>query len=661
MELFINNLILLSVTSSIFIVLTHLVYSLSKDRYTAKWKYYIWLILAIRLLIPLDISIKSLSFNVPTFQSSTSNNEVFIKENFPNESLNHTFDNLTNVPDNNLKNTSNQTFENTTHKEEISKTKKTKVVKTLSPYQIAFIIWLSGILVFTGIDIIKYCIFKRKLKRWSLSINKGRYNELLLDSLNKMKINNPVNLYVSKTINTPMLAGIIKPSIYIPHENYSPEELEIIIKHELIHYKRRDLLYKLLLMFAKDVHWFNPFVHFMAIEANKDLELICDEEMVKNKDFEYRERYSKILLDSASAAKSQVHLATGIFGGAKTIKRRFANILNARQYKKGYKFTAGIALLLIVSNLFVSCGEKVGISPQPGEINNTVTRDLWDLPEEDESLAQRMALRSYGADMPVLVYASDKIAIVSDYWGIAVYDLVKERLSRVVDLISINMSHTQGDLCRIVSVNKEGTHIIIKRMFKNPKNPVPTYLYDIEKDKLEITQQEEFKEYPDNLYSDDNKEVQNLLKDTVWGSFNYNFAKIGPDKWIGLKYDVNEWNDMRSLYLYVFDNGNVSKKQIFSKYNDLPPWPTEAEIMESHLSHIKGGKRYEDHIIFEDLTAEEVMKKFREGNDWTYIETEDGMEKYKKKIGNYDVIIGVNAYTDTDTNETILYIRVVNN
>lgn len=418
MELFVNNLILLSVISSIFIVLTHLIYSLSKDRYTVKWKYYIWLILAIRLLIPLDISIKSLSFNVPTFQDSIRNNEVSINENYRNESLNHTFDNLTNTVNSNIINTSNQPMENTTHKEQTTDIESTKIVRTFSLHQMIFIVWLSGVLALIGIDILKYCLFKRKLARWSLLINKVQYNDVLSDSLNKMNVKKQISLYVSKAINTPMLAGLINPTIYIPHENYSPEELEIIIKHELIHYKRRDLLYKLLLMLAKDVHWFNPFVHFMVIEANKDLEFICDEEVVKNKDLEYRKRYSKILLDSASVAKSQVHLATGIFGGAKTIKRRFVNILNMGQYKKGYKFTAVIALLLIVSSLFVSCGEKVKISPEPGETNNTVTGDLWDLPEEDEDLAQRIALRSYGADMPVLAYASDKIAIVSAYWGL---------------------------------------------------------------------------------------------------------------------------------------------------------------------------------------------------------------------------------------------------
>lgn len=63
MESFVNYLITLSIIISAFIAFTHLVYSLSKDRYTAKWRYYIWLILAIRLLIPLDLSLKSLSFN----------------------------------------------------------------------------------------------------------------------------------------------------------------------------------------------------------------------------------------------------------------------------------------------------------------------------------------------------------------------------------------------------------------------------------------------------------------------------------------------------------------------------------------------------------------------------------------------------------------------
>lgn len=554
-----------------------------------------------------------------------------------------------------------QDLGNVIDKVEDIKTENINVIRTLSSHQIALILWLLGVFAFIGIDILKYCLFIRKLMRWRLLISNAQYNELLLDSLNKMNINNKVNMYVSKTINTPMLTGIIKPSIYIPHENYCIEQLEIIIKHELIHYKRHDLYYKLLLMLAKNVHWFNPLVYFMVNEANKDLEFICDEEVVKNKDLEYREKYTKIILESAKTAiKSKAYLATGIFGGVKTMKSRFTNILNVRQYRKGYKFIVSIVLLLTMSSLFISCDESINDGPEIRESDNIITRELWELPEKDEELAQRMALRIFGADMPHIEYASDKIAVISDYWGIAIFDIEKERLCRVVDLISIDMSATQGDFYRDILVNKEGTHIIIKRIYKNPKNPVPNYLYDIEKNKLEVTQQEEFENYADNIFSINDEEVEKSLKDINLDTFHYNIAKIGANRWIGLKYTdgLNKWHDMRSLKIYVFDNGKVYNKQIFDKYNDLAPWPTDSEIVEKHLNYIKDGKRYGQAIGFEGMSEEEVMRKFKEGNDWKLIETEDKIEKYMKKIGNYDVLIGIWTSTNTNTNETYLNVRV---
>ncbi len=661
MEAFINYLGLLSVIVAVFIVFTHLIYTLSKNRYTTKWRYYIWLILAIRLLIPLDISLNSLSINVVTIQESIRNKEVEIDENFQNKSSEHPFDTFTKEQSNNIENITSQYLENAIDKEEIIKTENTNVFRTLSNHQIAFILWLSGVFAFIGIDILKYCLFKRRLLRWRLLISNAQYNEVLLDSLTKMNMNKKIKMYVSRTINTPMLAGIFKPSIYIPHENYCIEELEIIIRHELIHYKRHDLHYKLLLMFAKDVHWFNPFVHFMVNEANKDLEFICDEEVVKNKDFGYKERYTKIILESAKTrTKSKVYLATGIFGGVKTMKRRFTNILNERQYKKGYRFIAGIVLLLIMSNLFISCDKKTSSMPEISESDNTKSRELWELPEKDEELAKRIALRKFGADMPHIEYASDKIAVISDYWGIAIYDIEKETLCRVLDLISIDMSATQGDSYRELLVNKEGTHIIIKRIYKNPENPVPNYLYDIEKNKLEITQKEDFEKYADNIFSTHDEEVKNSLRDINLDVFYYNIAKIGTDKWLGLKYTdgLNEWHDMRSLKIYVFDDGKVYNKQIFDKYNDLAPWPTDSEIVENHLNYIKDGKRYGQAIGFEGMSEEEVMRKFKEGNDWKLIATEDKIDKYMKKIGNYDVLIGIWTSTNTNTNETYLNVRV---
>jgi len=666
MEAFVNYFIMLSVIVAVIIAFAHLVYKLSNNRYSAKWRYYVWLILAIRLIIPVDVSLKSVSINILELQNRILNNTVRIEERFSDNTSVYDFETSTNeLNSNKTEGTVNQNWEDLgdNQNKEIG-IESINNDRTLSKHQIAFILWILGVFVFFNIDILKYYSFKRKLKRWRISVGNTQYNSLLKDSLIKMNINKSINLYISKIINTPMVTGIIKPSIYIPHENYSKEEFEIIIKHELIHYKRHDLHYKLLLMVAKTIHWFNPFVYFMVNEANKDLEFLCDDEVIKNENFEYRERYTKIILDSArTGIERKTYLSTSFFGGVKTMKTRFANILSERQDRKGYRFLIAIALVLIMSNLFISCDKNINTTPQISKSNNTESKEPWELPEKDEELVQRMALRIYSADMPRIEYASDKIAIISDYWGIAVYDLEKERLCRVVDLISIDMSATQGDDCRAILVNKEGTQIIIKRAFKSikrPKNPVPNYLYDIEKNKLEVTEKEEFENYADNIFSVNDEEVKNSLKDINLDTFHYNIARIGTNKWLGLKYahSYYQFYDMRSLKIYVFEDGKEYSRQVFDKYNDLPRWPTDNDIIENHMGYIEGGKKYGQSIGFEGLTEEEVMAKFKKGSDWKFVEAEGEVEKYMKKIDGHDVLIGVWASINSNTKETLLNVRV---
>ncbi len=344
------------------------------------------------------------------------------------------------------------------------------------------------------------------------------------------------------------------------------------------------------------------------------------------------------------------------------MKRRASNMLN----KKGYKLLAGIILIFILCSLFTSCNKKINTEPDksidssPAMIknDNTESKGLGDLPAKDEELAKRMALRVYGADMPTIEYASENIAIIADYWGIAVYDIKNERLCRVVDLISIDMSATQGDNCRNILVNKEGTHIIIKRYFKDPQNAVPNYLYDIEKNKLEVTEKENFDSYADNIFSVDNNEVKNSLKGMDFGGFHYNVAKIGNNKWLGLKYTWDKVYDMRALKIYVFDNEKAIEKQIFKKYNGLPTWPTDSEIIKNHMDFLKGGKVYEQSIGFEGLTEKEVMHKFKQSTDWKFIETDGKVDKYIKTINGYEVLIGVSATTDEKKNETCLWVNL---
>jgi len=65
-----------------------------------------------------------------------------------------------------------------------------------------------------------------------------------------------------------------------------------------VHYKRHDLWYKLLLIIANGMHWFNPIVYIMVKKANRDLEHACDDDVVKNEELEYRKDYSRVILES---------------------------------------------------------------------------------------------------------------------------------------------------------------------------------------------------------------------------------------------------------------------------------------------------------------------------------------------------------------------------
>lgn len=70
-------------------------------------------------------------------------------------------------------------------------------------------------------------------------------------------------------MTSPMLLGIIKPQIILPQREYTKEGMEYILSHEMTHYKRKDLWVKLLIITARTIHWFNPFVCLMEREAGK--------------------------------------------------------------------------------------------------------------------------------------------------------------------------------------------------------------------------------------------------------------------------------------------------------------------------------------------------------------------------------------------------------
>ena len=165
-------------------------------------------------------------------------------------------------------------------------------------------------------------------------------------------------MFVCEAISTPAVTGLFRPTLLLPHERYGLNDLRYILRHELCHLKRRDMLLKLVLLAANAMHWFNPVVYLMLRQADEDIELACDSAATDGLDRAERAAYSRTLL---AAVQSHVRAlpATTCFGGTvERLKRRITNVLGA-QKKRGLGVVALVLALTLTAGCAVGWGERV--------------------------------------------------------------------------------------------------------------------------------------------------------------------------------------------------------------------------------------------------------------------------------------------------------------
>ena len=182
------------------------------------------------------------------------------------------------------------------------------IVNPMETYmRIGIYIWLMGILTMLTYSIVSIIILKNKLKE-----------------ANHMG----GNIYEAKNLRTPFVLGITEPKIYLP-VGINEEERYYILRHEKVHIKRYDHLIKPFAFLILCVHWFNPLVWISFILMSKDMELSCDERVLRDADSNAKKLYANSLLSLAS----EKHILNGgplAFGGG-SVKSRIKRILN---YKK---------------------------------------------------------------------------------------------------------------------------------------------------------------------------------------------------------------------------------------------------------------------------------------------------------------------------------------
>ncbi len=152
-----------------------------------------------------------------------------------------------------------------------------------------------------------------------------------------------------------MLIGFLSPCILIPYTHGKAAEYSDILLHELHHFKRRDLWYKLLMLLANGVQWFNPLVYLMLRQAEIDMELACDYDVLLDASTTARKQYGLTIL-SFIEQKHAVYspLTTSFYGSQEQMIRRFSDITYSSKKKSGKVFL----FTVILATIF--CGTWIG-------------------------------------------------------------------------------------------------------------------------------------------------------------------------------------------------------------------------------------------------------------------------------------------------------------
>lgn len=370
METFLLNLLKTSLLGSLAILAMLVLKPLWRERYRAKTRCWLWLALAAFLLLPVDFSVK----NAPVQAAPPKDYTLFVgTDKTAIQSTDNLFGDMAEKSGQ-----SPAQVRDTIIQRPVTNPEQ-KTTRYIPVTTILFYGYLAGAAAFLLYQGVSYALFRRTVRRWKRDVARADYASLLSDTARDLGVSAP-EMIVCEAISTPAVTGLLRPRLLLPHERYDVQELRYILRHELCHLKRRDMLLKLVLLAANAMHWFNPVVYLMLRQADEDIELACDSAATDDLDRAERAAYSRTLL---AAVQSSVRAlpATTCFGGTvERLKRRITNVLGA-QKKRGLGVVALVLALTLTAGCAVSWGERTQKNDDPfADKSYTVDTLLYEAP-----------------------------------------------------------------------------------------------------------------------------------------------------------------------------------------------------------------------------------------------------------------------------------------
>lgn len=332
-------------------------------RYSARLRCFVWMMILARLLIPIQFSIRKFFQTTSTISNllgEIDRNEVVIA----------------------LLRVLNES-------EAVKSVAGQSVRRIAINSQNLWYIWLAGVLIFICYNLISYRIVKKNLQRWSLPVTDALSQRIFQETKQRFSVSDKIALYRTTKPIFPILIGLSNATIYIPERQMSESELANILAHELCHYKRKDLLLKIALLIATAIHWFNPIVFFMLRQIELDIEIACDDDVLRDAPPAIRKQYCLTIfsfLDEANPIPAL--LTTNFLGGKQQMKLRFLDIIHQNNKKSGFFFLVLIVVVVALcgvwsENSLISAGQtetNIDNLQQTSPINMQTLQMSWPVP-----------------------------------------------------------------------------------------------------------------------------------------------------------------------------------------------------------------------------------------------------------------------------------------
>ena len=336
-----NNLIQIGLTVSLAALVPLLLRRVLKKRYPARAVCLVWALLALRLLVPVQLTLPEAPVRVTPRTNYVMQDDrmLFEQAGLPVEQTPARW-----VTDEQAAALSHANTSQTT---------------TFNLTAVLLGLWLAGVGISVIRQAVSYGILKRRLDRTAGPAERADLLDVLDSQRSDLGISRKIPLLISPAADCPMLAGFIRPALYLPDENISAADAAFIFRHELTHCRHGDLWLKLLLTAAQCVHWFNPLVYLIVRFAQEDIELACDDAVVRGQNAAYRRAYGETILRSAIAQSRRRQALVSCFGDdKKTLMRRFEGLFDKSVKKRGAALIVLVALLTATLGGTIAVGTK---------------------------------------------------------------------------------------------------------------------------------------------------------------------------------------------------------------------------------------------------------------------------------------------------------------